>query len=106
MAKTITIDNAVVTQVRVMTDATGNVHLLCDYALYSGTTLIEVLSGDVTQLLGSADQSSALSVFNSVMQAIASSQGVTVTGPNSATVNGPTAPVRTSPSAPAARTHP
>ena len=81
MPKTITIDNGVATQIRVSTDSAGSVHVYCDYVLNSGTTLIEALSQDVTQLLSSSDQSSALTLFNDVLQALGSSQGVTMTGP-------------------------
>ncbi|SRR5258708_14612770 len=82
MPKTITVDNGVASQVRLTTDATGAIHVYCDYTLYAATTPIQALTGEATQLLGSGDQISALALFNSVLQAIANSQSVTAIGPS------------------------
>lgn len=81
MPKTITIDNAMVTLVRVTTDPNGTVHVLCDYVLNSGTTPIQWLSQDITQMLSASDQSTALAVFNRVLQAVSTVEGVPATGP-------------------------
>jgi hypothetical protein len=81
MVKTITIDNAVVTQVRVVTDLNGGIHVYCEYVLNSGTTPIQALTQEITSLLSSSEQSTALGVFTSVLQAVSTSQGVTTTGP-------------------------
>src|SRR5258707_139254 len=80
MPKTITIDTAVVAQVRLTTDASGAIRVYCDYTLAAGAQPIQETSEDVTALLSSGDQGSALSVFKNVLQALGNSQSVTAIG--------------------------
>ena len=76
MAKTITIDSALVLQVRVTANPNGKIQVYCEHLLRFGTTTIQYLNTDVTQLLSSSEQANALSFLDAVVKAISADQGV------------------------------
>jgi hypothetical protein len=101
MPKIITIDNAVVTLVRITTDLGGAIHVFADFALNSGPTPIQMLSQEITSQLSPGDQSTALAVFASVLQAVSALEGIPVTGP---VPPGPSQNVAPAPRQPPSRT--
>lgn len=94
MPKIITIDTAVVAQVRLTTDATGAVRVSCDYTLTSAGVAIQDTSEDVTALLSAGDQASALAVYANVVKLLGNAQGVTAVGVASYVGNQPTTPAQ------------
>jgi len=77
--KTITIDSAVILQIRVIPGTNGKVAVQCEYQLRSGTVPIQSFNEDVTRLLGSSEQVAASSILDAVARAIGADQGVAAT---------------------------
>ena len=79
MSKTVTIDTAVILQVRLTPGANGEAEVHCEYQLRSGATPIQSLHQEVTTLLTPSQRATARAFLDAITQAIAADQGVAAT---------------------------
>ncbi|MBI4320852.1 MAG: hypothetical protein HY675_20360 [Chloroflexi bacterium] len=68
MPRTITIDSVQVTHVRVDRDPGGQLHVYAEYHLKSAGQIVQTKFEEITERLSSQRRSSALQVFDSVVQ--------------------------------------
>lgn len=76
MAKTVTIDNIQVLQVRLAKDTSGVLHVYCEYIQKSGGTAITGTNEEITPLLGTTLQGTAQALVNGIAQQLGVAQGV------------------------------
>jgi hypothetical protein len=74
MAKTIVIDEAVVTRLHLFKDPQGPVRLFAEYQLMAGTQPVEAKHLDVTARLSAANRSALEALFTKVSADIAANE--------------------------------